>query len=191
MHIADFSLKDCGRAQYWDIPHGSEKRAKDLASYLDSPVTIDVESFAGSSSNSNLSTPPLSHLSSTRASGRHDISEFDTPNESATLPAKSVASLASVSPRYLELCINTGSYFKRLAEIDISNVISDGELFQKIANVYHHKRNVMLSICLKLPKWTGKPWLEYEIGWSFRKSSAVIFRKVWLPKSLACIDDAY
>lgn len=154
-------------------------------------MTIDVESLAGSSSNSNLSAPPVTHLSSTRAPDRHYLSDIGTPNDSATLSAEIVASLADISPRYLELCINTGSYVKTLAEIDISNVNSDGELFQKLANVYHHKRNTKLSIHLKIPKWTGKPWLEYQIGWSFRKPSAVIFRKVWLPEPHACIDRAY
>jgi hypothetical protein len=44
--------------------------------------------------------------------------------------------------RYLALCINTsqGSIYKKMAEIDMSDIQSDSELFEKMKEEYHAKR---------------------------------------------------
>ena len=39
-------------------------------------------------------------------------------------------------PKYLELCINHGKLERRLGEVDVSNINSDGQLFRQIKRTY-------------------------------------------------------
>ena len=58
-------------------------------------------------------------------------------------------------PRYLEICINTGNYIKTLGELDITNVSSDGDLFRKIADIYHENGAGHGSIHCNIPNRFG------------------------------------
>lgn len=49
-----------------------------------------------------------------------------------------------VHAKYLELCVNTGQYSTRLAEIDVSNIKCDGELFIRIRERYSELRRFRL-----------------------------------------------
>jgi hypothetical protein len=59
---------------------------------------------------------------------------------------------------YLELCINTGEYTKKLSEIDLVHVGCDGELFRRIRSEY-----------LRLRSFRSKIWLLKPSGVHFVK----------------------
>jgi hypothetical protein len=44
--------------------------------------------------------------------------------------------------KYFELCVNRGKWEKILGEIDITNMVSDGELFRAIAEKYDSVRGI-------------------------------------------------
>jgi hypothetical protein len=61
---------------------------------------------------------------------------------------------------YLELCINTGQYTKTLEEIDLKDVGSDRDLFEKIRSKY-----------FSLRKFRSHLWLLKPVGVHFVKAS--------------------
>ena len=56
------------------------------------------------------------------------------------------------SPKYFEVCINIGNYAIDHHEIDISRVISDGELFELIWNKYNSSRGIGLRRLFLRPR---------------------------------------
>ncbi|SPO06948.1 uncharacterized protein DNG_09642, partial [Cephalotrichum gorgonifer] len=53
--------------------------------------------------------------------------------------------------RFLELCVNTGEFQKQLAEIDVSSVRSDGQLFDRIRERYREVRSFRVKYFLLKP----------------------------------------
>jgi hypothetical protein len=66
---------------------------------------------------------------------------------------------------YLELCINTGQYTKTLSEIDLKNIKSDSDLFERIRSKYFGLR-----------KFRSHLWLLKPVGIHFVKASSEIQR---------------
>jgi hypothetical protein len=54
--------------------------------------------------------------------------------------SKSVLVTQASDPRFLALCVNTGEFKKSLAEIEVSKVASDGQLFKLMKETYREVR---------------------------------------------------
>ena len=72
------------------------------------------------------------------------------------LSVEPVHILRNPIPRYLEICVNTGNYIKTLGELDITNVSSDGDLFSKIADIYHENGAGHGFLHCNIPKRFGR-----------------------------------
>ena len=83
-------------------------------------------------------------------------------------------------PRYLETWINTGNYIKTLGELDITNVSSDGDLFSKIADIYHENGAGYGSLHCNIPKRFGRVSKNQKFQWHFQKPTSAVFRKISL-----------
>jgi hypothetical protein len=53
--------------------------------------------------------------------------------------------------RFIELCVNTGEFQRQLAEIDVSDVKSDAQLFDRIREMYREVRSFRVKYFLLKP----------------------------------------
>ena len=170
---------------YWDVYGASEEHAKSLFESFNCtangrPQDATAGRTDGRSSLPGPSLPSRIHQS---FSDRVDQSVYFPPpasssNIEATLSGTTLAPSVLLIPRFLELCINRGVYAKTLGEVNVTEVGSDGELFQKIASMYYEKRSnhsVMLS---KAPRFFENSWRRLSERWRLQKPASVIFRKV-------------
>lgn len=56
-----------------------------------------------------------------------------------------------VRKRFVELCVNTGEYQRQLAEIDVTNLESDSQLFERIKEKYLEVRSFRVKYFLLKP----------------------------------------
>ncbi|KAM0322560.1 hypothetical protein ACHAQA_009407 [Verticillium albo-atrum] len=61
------------------------------------------------------------------------------------------ATLAPARKRFIELCVNTGEFRRQLAEIDMTGVESDAEVFRRIRNRYIEVRSFRAKYALLKP----------------------------------------
>lgn len=66
-------------------------------------------------------------------------------------PFHTPTSTRKTHKRLLEVCINTGDYQKTLAEIDLTNCASDGEMFSRIRNAYSRVRKFQVKAVFLQP----------------------------------------
>ncbi|KAG8528526.1 uncharacterized protein KY384_007444 [Bacidia gigantensis] len=85
--------------------------------------------------------------------------------------------------RYLELCINTGPYRKVVAEIDLTFMKTDAELFTTIAESYRRNRASHGVIRIEVPFPCHKVLRKKRFEMSFTKPSKIISRKFLLDRS--------
>lgn len=145
---------DCGQCMYWDVKGISAQRAEVLASGFtcqsyNHPAGVDEPD----DSSSSLSAPAAVHspvLDGTYWSSDVPASRALFSNN-PTISSKAIHVRLSPNYRFLELCINTGTYERTLGEIDITDIDSDGALFEKIATTYREKREKHGIIQLSLP----------------------------------------
>ena len=158
---------------YWDVQEASEQYACELKEYLDSPVhdrSTNGESRGGTP---NQTAEDSNVPDSDRVSDcdRRDLSSYPPP---AAIPLATslshqehyASASCYVKPIFLELCFNGGKHRRTLEEIDITSAMSDGQLFNSIANIYWQKRE------------TTRLFAFGKFAWRFRKPSRVSFRKV-------------
>ena len=81
-------------------------------------------------------------------------------------------------PRFIELCINSGRNRKIVAEIDLTEMKTDAEVFSAIAGTYRQSRKGRGCVAVKLPqlleRYVNIPLFECY----FVRPSDIIFRKV-------------
>jgi hypothetical protein len=75
---------------------------------------------------------------------------------------------SSVTKMYMELCVNTGEFEKRLGEIDITQAKCDGELFTLLKKRYEAIRSYRTNFSLLKP--VGVHYVQVRISTSFALS---------------------
>ncbi|KAF4631776.1 hypothetical protein G7Y89_g6358 [Cudoniella acicularis] len=141
---------DCGVKIYGDFDNTDPQAVNDPAKALQSSNTRGTNSSSSSSRTANssisdnsnaseitiLSQPGQPPLPETRS-----LSVEDSAVETAPSTLASPAPSPQLSqPKYLALCVNTSGIYKTLAEIEVSAVKSDGQLFHLIKEAYRDIR---------------------------------------------------
>ncbi|KFY99200.1 hypothetical protein V500_01441 [Pseudogymnoascus sp. VKM F-4518 (FW-2643)] len=146
---------DCGIEIYGDFentnPQAVDELAKELH-YPDTRTTTSSPSNGGtnnSSRNQFVNTPGVSILSQPTTVGIESISNSDNslepPPSIATLPTSNAP---PTCPKYIALCVNTGGIYKTLAEVEISSVTSDIQLFRLMKQAYLNARGFRTKFTL-------------------------------------------
>lgn len=78
----------------------------------------------------------------TRTNPRHMISRSSSTRTALSTTSTDASSIDIVESKFLALCINTGSIYKTLAELDMSRINSDGEAFSQMKKAYIQYRGV-------------------------------------------------
>ena len=135
------SIQECGEQLYGDFANSEPEGVTALLSALHRPM--EQTQSPRSSTNTSMASvtmPESAHLShssnlrSTSKAVEGDVASL--VDISGSEMSGKASKVASARKRYFELCINHSGLEKRLHEIDISNVTSDGELFCKIKEQY-------------------------------------------------------
>lgn len=176
--------KECGKRLHWNLPNITQEEARKFSSYLDrSNDAIDQKDGNESQTESSLSntdsrgsspsqkgTPPSSVDDTTERDGEFRITIDPVIENDET---RSV-----LRPRYFELCVSNGSYRKKLVEMNITDIKSDGEFFMAMSDKYYgHRVSQMWSsqwLPLRLRRWVQKQRRQ----WLLKKPSSKEFRKV-------------
>lgn len=157
-------LCDCGRNLYADFDNTYPKTVEALASELQSQTKTQNE---GTSSTSNQSSNAVTSEDRHSASGSSSSSSNSTSesfDSSQQLTSQGLslslgdsnASCCSrftstLKPTYLELCMNTGEFTVNLGEVNIRQVTTDYELFQKIWEKYREVRGYRMRMIYLKP----------------------------------------
>lgn len=167
---------------YWDVKGLSEQRAAQLTDFLHCPLSTGPDNggfipTSARSSGSGLSAPPAAHMALRQRSRYVPPGRIDPLICNATSTDNAFIQ-RNVNPRFLELCVNTGSYSKTLGEIDITHINSDGELFDSILRMYREKRCRYGLIHFSVPKCFGDRWRYAKFTLQLQKPSSVVLLKV-------------
>ena len=163
---------------HWTVPGLPKERVQKLTDYFSQSSS---ETNSSGNTGSVHSNNPAVRLATTATNS--DYGRLTNPSTSSSAltcpPRRKVPSKTSLSTRrarYLELCVNTGRYTRTLGEIDITAVDSDGELFEKIAEMYYRQRAGRGCFSVQLPwkMWQSSIWPICALV----IPSSVIFRKV-------------
>jgi hypothetical protein len=84
--------------------------------------------------------------------------------------------------RYFELCVNYGKHRRKLGEIDIKDIRSDGEFFRLIRNTYVRMRGPKLSLFLE-PKGIRYIRVSRWVSLSKRAGPQLTIIPVFSPRS--------
>lgn len=101
---------------------------------------------APTTSAAQIFTYNLSSSSSLPSTAREALTAAPTPSNGDPLPGTANSQrpnkLDSKTPRYLALCVNTGSMYKTLVEFDVSDKTSDAEVFYMLKEAYVNLRGL-------------------------------------------------
>ena len=155
---------------------------------LDRPS--NVSSFAAHSNGQHTSRSPSTSSSPRSQHSASDETQTSTPQTSASenedgdicvdIPEKQEAESAQqlLMPRFIELCINSGRNRKIVAEIDLTEMKTDAEVFSAIAGTYRQSRKGRGCVAVKLPhflkRFVNIPLFECY----FVRPSDITFRKL-------------
>lgn len=99
--------------------------------------------------NSLRNTPTIPHQvhvnptgSLSRAMGASDANTRANPPAQVDMGSRSPSPGDRKPRKFFELCVNRGKWEKRLGEIDITDMVNDGELFRAIAEKYDSVRGI-------------------------------------------------
>ena len=154
---------DCGRSLYGDFENFNLRAVEALAA--------ELQSCSAVTQNGGSKTPDLTRESSqTSTNNGNDsdsvssssntvLSERGSQNTLSSLSESSESSTASCCDRfasmrrtaYFELCVNTGEFSVNLGEINIQQVTTDGDLFQKIWKKYREIRGWRMKMIYLKP----------------------------------------
>ena len=82
------------------------------------------------------------------------------------------------TPRFLEICINTGAFTSVVGEVDITHAESDSEMFKKVAKTYYDKRGKDGLTTLHLPRCFARIIHKSVLQWRFQRPAQVVYRRV-------------
>jgi hypothetical protein len=98
-----------------------------------------------------LSRPyPAAHFHGNWQSG--SLPSQSTPIDMYVMNLMPNSNLPVLNPRYFEVCVNTGNHKIDHFELDISNIRSDSELFEKIWDKYNASRGFGIRRFFLRPK---------------------------------------
>ena len=129
--------------------------AREIAKILQTPSTL-AGTLPTAPSSSNFDTGPGQELkqgsstsahSSTSMQGSSDLTNRSSARTTSS-STQSSGQPVTLDATFLELCVNTGEHLKTLGEIDLTNVRSDGDMFNAIKEHY-----------LRLRSFRSKFWL--------------------------------
>ncbi|OCL02886.1 hypothetical protein AOQ84DRAFT_348486 [Glonium stellatum] len=152
------STKDSGalKAKFFEPELGSKKGLHGLVPPDINPG-IQGPTGAAAISGLNLNIRPVPELSPTVRDiddSQSTSSEIRTSSGLSNHPQVSqrVCNRSShPNQKFLEVCINTGQYTVSLGEINVSDIKSDGQLFEKINQRYHEMRGSHIRRILRKP----------------------------------------
>ncbi|CZR54791.1 uncharacterized protein PAC_04675 [Phialocephala subalpina] len=180
--------KGCGEELFADLSNSSTEEINRLSSILQCAGSQPSHTGGAFVMNSfsNIQRPQLAHLSS-----RTPSSSSTQPSGSSSTTLLGFVSSSSTSiishplnQAYFEVCINTGEYTKTLSEIDLRDVVCDGELFKRISEV--DAKKYLYSPCPLQddPPMPQDIFLHYLSCTSFDPAPA------WLPRLPKNIDSS-
>ena len=81
-------------------------------------------------------------------------------------------------PSFIELCINSGRNKRIVAEIDLTEMKTDAEIFIAIADTYRRSRKGRGCVAVKLPRFLERYVKIPQFKCCFVRPSDIVFRKV-------------
>ncbi|KAI0186129.1 hypothetical protein EV127DRAFT_187535 [Xylaria flabelliformis] len=163
----------CGTTLHINVDKRDEQEAVSHAQEASgSPESVRVLSRdSDTKSDSSRSTESIG---STAGSDRNSIFSHDSKNssQSSTSMAQQISpSLTQGTKRYLLLCVTTGLYQIKLAQIDVTNIAYDATLYSKIRETYSEMRGALSRNILVVPKTVE--YVKFELV-RFQKSGACV-----------------
>lgn len=169
--VAKCLQQDCGDDLYADFPESDGDSIHNLEVFLQSQADNIGRGTApshtshppGESSNSTSALPssPVPSSLQPLSSQENNVSQASghTPNSHTGRQRPSGIGRAThtsrnldrAGKRFIELCVNTGEFQRQLAEIDVSNVESDAQLFDRIRERYCEVRSFRVKYFLLKP----------------------------------------
>ncbi|KAK5109262.1 hypothetical protein LTR85_003445 [Meristemomyces frigidus] len=155
----------CATELYADFPDTNPAAIARLSEQLNQldPVADPLEETLGGNSSSSqapspaqpadahLAGPPPRGLASYQRTVWQANASLGQPANIINNTQQTVAPAPTLLPRYLELCVNTGSLCQTLSEIDVTRIASDIELFHWIRKRYKDLRGwrTQARFCLR------------------------------------------
>ena len=164
------SRQDCGDDLYADFLESDAESIRDLVIALQNqtvdggvgtsltnttnPHTVEASPNPTTPASTSSQLLPSQGNNVSQALGQKAPSQpsVHTPSSTTrgTTPASGRAT-GDAGKRFIELCVNTGEFQRQLAEIDISDVSSDGQLFDRIRERYREVRSFRTKYILLKP----------------------------------------
>ena len=128
--------QECGKELYGDFKTKNPSGLVELAAALSSTSSVTSQSHQAPTAPSQV------HLGSQQnLQGRPDRDPQRTGSENAALPGNVLTPFTnSLTPKFFELCVNTGEFSKTLGEIDVTRVTSDVPFFKLVRQRYRDIR---------------------------------------------------
>jgi hypothetical protein len=121
--------------QYGDFDDTDQDAVLFLEASLQRPAG-NASTVGAGAATSAPQTPAAAHLEPSSAQRLMPVLPNPGYTPTSTQTSNPPGAHVLTQPRYLELCINHGKFERRLGEIDVSNINSDGELFREIKRTY-------------------------------------------------------
>ncbi|KAH6635867.1 hypothetical protein F5144DRAFT_159885 [Chaetomium tenue] len=152
---------DCGDELYADFPESDADTIRQLEAYLKghtthagggTPPTQTSHSPGGGAALAPASrSPPLQPPSHAPPNNAGQPPSRNQPPATTGGATQANTPAIQATKRFLELCVNTGEFQRQLAEIDISTVCNDEQLFDHIRSRYHEVRSFRTKFFLLKP----------------------------------------
>lgn len=174
---------------HWDLPsRTSDAEAAALVASLDRPSKILT--LATESNRQETNSSPSTSLSAQSQHSTIDERHASTPPSSASENENGDVCLEiaqgqeadctqkPLMPRFIELCINSGRNKRIVAEIDVTEMKTDAEVFVAIADKYRQSRKGRGCVALIVPQFVRR-WITIsKFECSFMRPGDIVFRKV-------------
>lgn len=160
-----YRYQECGDDLYADFPESDGDSIRNLEVLLQSQADDNGGSTPSSHASTSCNPPTGGPSNSTPAPTPPPVP--GQPNDARQTPGQGPdppppegtdggAHASGRTPgrarkRFLELCVNTGEFQRQLAEIDVSSVNSDAQLFDRIRQRYHEARSFRVKYFLLKP----------------------------------------
>jgi hypothetical protein len=128
---------------YGDFDNSEPEAINELLAALQNTAEGSTFCSVPISSTSSSQQSTIAGQSSTTQNRSTGSALLVTNDESTPLPPPSSVSVSTMGVsdlKYLALCINTGEFKKSLAEIEVSKIASDGQLFELMKAKYREVR---------------------------------------------------
>ncbi|KAK7959169.1 uncharacterized protein PG986_004023 [Apiospora aurea] len=134
--------RQCGKPLYVDVSPNEADAAVSYAQHISRPASVSISSVtssrasAGTSLQSSPSQPAYSETSA----------EENTSSPTTTRPivGANVPRLPPGTKLFLLMCVNTGPYQIKLAQVELTNVGNDETLFRRIREEYKAMRGTLM-----------------------------------------------